>query len=153
VALALLRLGVHRLTVVDVVLERAQRLAAAIRDAVVAADHVAIEVASAVADVEQHVASADGLVNATPVGMSGERESPLPTAMLRPGLWVADIVYRPLETELLRQARAVGCPTLHGGGMVVAQAAEAFRLITGLAPDVERMYAHFTKLTNAARAA
>lgn len=71
---------------------------------------------------------------------------PLPAALLRPGLWVADIVYRPLETELLRQARAAGCRTLDGGGMVVFQAAHAFRLFTGREPDTERMLAHLTDL-------
>jgi shikimate dehydrogenase len=84
--------------------------------------------------------------------MSHERETPLPADLLRPDMWVADIIYRPLATELLERARAVGCPTLNGGGMVVAQAAEAFRLITGLAPDPERMYRHFVSLTTAAKA-
>jgi shikimate dehydrogenase len=75
--------------------------------------------------------------------------SPLPVGLLRRDLWVLDIIYRPLETELLRQARGVGCAAVNGGGMVVAQAAEAFRLITGIVPDVERMYRHFVALTAA----
>jgi len=82
--------------------------------------------------------------------MTGRRESPLPPGLLRPDLWVADIVYRPLETELLQAARRVGCRTLHGGGMVVAQAAAAFELFTGVTPDRERMYRHFTSLTTLA---
>jgi shikimate dehydrogenase len=48
---------------------------------------------------------------------------------------VADIEYFPIETELLRRARALGCRTLDGGGMAVFQAAQAFRLFTGIAPD------------------
>ncbi|WP_328517124.1 hypothetical protein [Actinomadura luzonensis] len=71
---------------------------------------------------------------------------PLPAGLLHPGLWVADIVYRPLETELLRHARAAGCRTLDGGGMVVFQAVHAFRLFTGREPDAERMFAHLTDL-------
>ena len=51
--------------------------------------------------------------------------------LLRPELWVADVVYRPLETELLRDARAAGCRTLDGGGMVVLQAAGSFERFTG----------------------
>jgi shikimate dehydrogenase len=54
---------------------------------------------------------------------------------------VADIVYFPLETELLQKARAIGCPTLDGVTMVVFQAAAAFEIFTGLAADRERMLA------------
>ena len=148
VAFSLVRLGVRRLTVVDTVMERAERLASVVQHAF--ADgrlHATIEVAHTVQDVSDQVAAADGLVNATPVGMSGERETPLPAALLSPRMWVADIVYRPLETQLLREARRLGCRTLDGGGMVVAQAAEAFRLITGHRPDAERMHRHFRSLT------
>jgi shikimate dehydrogenase len=72
--------------------------------------------------------------------------TPLPADLLHPGLWVADIVYRPLETGLLRHARALGCRTLDGGGMVVFQAAHAFHLFTGREPDAERMLAHLADL-------
>jgi shikimate dehydrogenase len=72
---------------------------------------------------------------------------PLPEHLLRPEMWVADIVYRPLETELLQHARARGCQTLSGSGMLVFQAAGAFRLFTGIAPDVERMLRHLASLT------
>jgi len=71
---------------------------------------------------------------------------PLPAELLHPGLWVADIVYRPLETPLLRHARTLGCRTLDGGGMVVFQAAHAFRLFTGRQPDTGRMLAHLAEL-------
>ena len=152
VAFALARLGTRRLTVVDVVLEQAERLAAAVERTARSADDapVAIEVAHSVDDVRDRFATADGVVNATPVGMGPGRQSPMPADLLRPSQWVADIIYRPLETELLRQARRLGCRTLHGGGMVVAQAADAFRLFTGIAPDAERMHGHFTALTAAA---
>jgi shikimate dehydrogenase len=71
---------------------------------------------------------------------------PLPAGLLRPDLWVADIVYRPLETELVRTARATGCRVLDGGGMAVFQAVDAFRLFTGIEPDAERMLGHFATL-------
>ncbi|NLB46158.1 MAG: shikimate dehydrogenase, partial [Microbacteriaceae bacterium] len=67
-------------------------------------------------------------------------------ALLRPSMWVADIVYLPLETELIRAAKAAGCTTLHGGNMAVGQAVDTFRLITGTEPDVARMMQHFQKL-------
>jgi len=57
-----------------------------------------------------------------------------------------------LETELLRTARALGCRTLDGGSMAVFQAVEAFRLITGVTPDPERMLRHFAELGRAADA-
>ena len=66
--------------------------------------------------------------------------------LLRPDLWVAEIIYFPLETELLRNARAIGCRTLSGGGMAVFQAVDAFRLITGSEPDPERMARHFAEM-------
>jgi shikimate dehydrogenase len=84
---------------------------------------------------------ADGLVNATPVGMVGHAGTPLPPESLRPCQWVADIVYFPLETELLSNARKLGCRTLDGVAMVVFQAAAAFEIFTGLIPDRERMLA------------
>jgi shikimate dehydrogenase len=72
---------------------------------------------------------------------------PLSAALLRPSLWVSEIIYFPIETELLRAARAIGCRTLDGGGMAVFQAAEAFRLFTGIEPDAERMLRHFAALS------
>ncbi|WP_433378022.1 shikimate dehydrogenase [Streptosporangium sp. CA-115845] len=89
---------------------------------------------------------ADGLVNATPTGMAAYPGTPVPAELLHPDLWVADVVYRPLETELLRRARRLGCRTLDGGGMVVFQAAHSLRLFTGVEPDAERMLAHLTDL-------
>jgi len=89
----------------------------------------------------------DGLVHATPTGMEGHDGIAIDPELLRPGLWVADIVYRPLETALLRAARERGCRTLHGGGMVVFQAAGSFELFTGIRPDRERMLRHFAELT------
>jgi shikimate dehydrogenase len=92
------------------------------------------------------MAQADGLIHATPTGMKKFPGLPLPAALLRPAMWVAEIVYFPLETELLRVARQLGCRTLDGGDMAVFQAVEAFRLFTGIAPDAERMRRHFASM-------
>jgi shikimate dehydrogenase len=86
---------------------------------------------------------ADGLVNASPVGMVGHPGLPLSARLLWSDLWVADIVYFPLETELLRIARKIGCRTMAGGTMAVFQAVGAFRLFTGIEPDAARMLRHF----------
>ncbi len=85
----------------------------------------------------------DGVINATPIGMHGKPGTPFDVALLEPRLWVADIIYFPLQTALLQAATACGCRILGGGGMVVFQAAEAFRLFTGVTADAERMLRHF----------
>jgi shikimate dehydrogenase len=137
VAHAAIKLGVGQLTVFDTDPGRAQQ---------VAADVVArfgAGRASAGTDLEAALATADGVINTTPVGMAKFPGTPVPAHLLRPELWVAEIIYFPLETELLRNARALGCRTLTGGGMAVFQAVDAFRLITGVEPDAERMQRHF----------
>ena len=92
------------------------------------------------------LAGADGVVNATPIGMAAHPGLPMPAALLHPGLWVADVVYVPLETPLLRAARALGCRTLDGGGMAVFQAVAALRLFAGIEPDADRMRRHFVAM-------
>ncbi|NDR55486.1 shikimate dehydrogenase [Aliiruegeria sabulilitoris] len=85
----------------------------------------------------------DGVVNATPVGMDKLPGSAFPTELLKPEMWVADVVYFPLETELLKAAKARGCRVLSGAGMAVFQAVRAFELFTGRPADPERMRATF----------
>ena len=80
------------------------------------------------------------------MGMARFPGMAVPPALLSPGLWVAEIVYFPIQTELLREASARGCRTLSGGGMAVFQAAEAFRLFTDLEPSAERMLRHFAEI-------
>jgi shikimate dehydrogenase len=97
-------------------------------------------------DLAAEMAAADGLIHATPTGMAKYPGLPLPAALLQPRHWVAEIVYFPLETELLRVARGMGCSTLDGGGMAVFQAVAAFRLFTGVTPDADRMRRHFASM-------
>jgi shikimate dehydrogenase len=140
VAHALLNLGAGELAIVDTDEARAQNLVEALRRRFGAARAIAHP------SLLKAVAAADGIVNATPVGMAKYPGTPVPTEMLRPDLWVAEIVYFPLETELLRGARTRGCRTMSGGGMAVFQAVEAFRLFTGCEPDAERMLHHFREM-------
>lgn len=102
-----------------------------------------------VSDLAAAATGADGIVNASPVGMTKLPGIPLDPALLRAACWVADIVYFPLETELLAQARSRGCRTLSGEGMAIHQAARAFQLFTGIAPDVDRMKSAFTAFNGA----
>jgi len=142
VAHALLTLGADEITVVDAEPARATALA----DRLAARFGAGRVRPAAPGDLAALLPGADGLVHATPTGMAHHPGLPLPAGLLRPDLWVSDIVYRPLETELLRQARALGCRTLDGGGMVVFQAVHAFRLFTGREPDTERMLRHLSDL-------
>lgn len=61
-------------------------------------------------------------------------------------MWVVDVVYFPLETQLLRQARLRGCRVLDGSGMVIRQAAQAFQILTGREPDTMRMAHSFHQM-------
>ncbi|AFK23195.1 shikimate dehydrogenase [Pyrococcus sp. ST04] len=81
---------------------------------------------------------ADILINATSVGM-GKYESLVPKELLREGLVVMDIVYKPIKTKLLKDAEKAGCLTVDGLWMLVYQGAESFKLWTGIHPDVELM--------------
>jgi shikimate dehydrogenase len=99
--------------------------------------------AVAVTDLPAAMRSADGLVNATPVGMAKYPGMPAPASALRRDLWVADVVYFPADTDLLRAATAAGSHTLPGRGMAIFQAVKAFQLFTGLAPDPTEMSRHF----------
>jgi shikimate dehydrogenase len=89
------------------------------------------------------IQEADGLVNSTPIGMTGHPGVPVDPDLLHPGLWVADVIYRPLETQLIQAARRKGCSVLDGGRMVVGQAAAAFELFTGIPADAGSMLATF----------
>jgi shikimate dehydrogenase len=95
------------------------------------------------ADLCNAMAGCDGMVNATPMGMSAYPGMPVAADMLRPEMWVADIVYFPLETQLLVEAKAKGCRTLDGSGMAVYQAAAAFDIFTGATADTGRMQESF----------
>ena len=137
VAHALLTLGTHQIILIDTNRDRAADLATAL------CSRFGAGRAAAASSPFEAMAGADGVVNTTPVGMRKFPGSVLPASLLSPGRWVADIVYFPLETELLRDARACGCRVMSGGGMAVFQAVDAFRLFSATEPDAERMVRHF----------
>lgn len=147
VAHALLTLGAGRLTVVDALEGRATRLAASL-GARFGQERVS---AGTPEDLPAFLDRADGLAHATPTGMAAHPGLPLPAELLRPALWVAEVVYRPLRTELLHTAQALGCATLDGGGMAALQAADAFRIFTGREPDTDRMLTDVAELAEATR--
>ena len=135
VAHAALTLGVRELTIFDLDASRSAELAAKLGARARAGTNLAAA-----------MAKADGLIHCTPTGMAKMPGLPLDPGLLEARHWVAEIVYFPLETELLRVARAKGCRTLDGSGMAVYQAVGAFRLFTGIEPDAERMMRIFKSM-------
>ena len=138
-AFAALDMGADELAIFDVIPERARalvgKLSATFGSRVRAVD-----------DVREAIVGADGLIHATPTGMSSHPGLPLPESLLRPEMWVAEVVYFPLATDLLRVATRIGCRVLDGSGMAVYQAVEAFQLFTGLEADASGMRATFEAL-------
>lgn len=141
VALALLDGGIGRLRIVDPQPGKAQALMERLQALRPGASLIAKE------SFEQDcVKNVCGVVNATPLGMTGHPGMAVDPAWLPKSAWVADIVYFPLETAFLARARAAGLRVLPGGGMAVHQAAEAFTHFTGHPADPARMAATFEQL-------
>lgn len=89
-------------------------------------------------NLENEIKSSHILINATSVGMNSSK-SLVPKRLLKPDLVVFDIVYSPLETRLLKDAREKGCITVDGLWMLVYQGAESFKIWTGFYPNVQLM--------------
>ena len=136
VSCALMDLGVATLIIHDIDKARAQSLCDDVTKHFGARCRVA-------ADLEREIASADGVVNATQLGMHGFPGNPVPAAALKASHWCADVIYTPIDTEFLKAAAAKGARTLNGGGMCVHQAVEAFRQFTGIEPDPKRLHQAF----------
>jgi shikimate dehydrogenase len=142
---ALAGLGARHLVVHDPDADRAERLVASVRRL---DKDLMVEVVTQ-SGLPAAVATASGVVNATPVGMAAHPGTPLPPDLLTPSLWVADIVYRPLLTELLSEATTRGCRILNGAGMAVHQAADAFELFTGRPAHRDAMMRDFDQMVAA----
>jgi shikimate dehydrogenase len=137
VAFALMDLGVELLIIHDLNGARANGLKADL------AAHYGATCCRITSDLEADIGAADGVVNATQVGMRGFPGNPIPVASLRASHWVADVIYTPIQTVFLEAAAAKGAHVLNGGGLCVHQAVEAFRLFTGIEPDVARLHRTF----------
>jgi shikimate dehydrogenase len=137
VAFALMDLGVATLVIHDLDGARANALKA---DLSMHYDACRCRIADNLA---RDIAGADGVVNATQTGMAGFPGNPIPMTAVRATHWAADVIYTPIETEFIKAAAAKGARVLTGGGMCVHQAVEAFRLFTGVKPDLRRLYRSF----------
>ncbi|MDK4715740.1 shikimate dehydrogenase [Rhizobium sp. CNPSo 4039] len=140
VAHAVAEMGAHSVEIFDLDPSRAQALVDQLQPAHAACRFLVGHDLAAALDV------ADGLVHATPTGMAAHPGLPLDAQLLSDRLWVAEIVYFPIETALVKRARQTGCRVLDGGGMAVFQAVKAFELFTGIRPAAERMIQHFNSL-------
>ncbi|MCA4133408.1 shikimate dehydrogenase [Arthrobacter sp. M4] len=149
VAYALLSAGVKTLDVVDVDAARAKERAAGLAKLF----PNCTVTGRSTSELPEIMPLGDGLVHCTPVGMAAHPGVPLDMDLVEPRQWVADIVYRPIETQLVKEARAKGCQVLDGGRMAVGQAVDAFRIFTGLDADADRMRSHFLDLIAAEEAA
>ena len=137
VAFALMDLGAGVIVIHDCDGARANALNADL------AKHYGASRCRVTTDLERDIAAAQGVVNATQVGMRGFPGNPVPTFALKASHWAADVIYTPIATEFIKAAAAKGARVLNGGGMCVHQAAEAFRLFTGIDPDLPRMHRAF----------
>ena len=135
-AYAVLAIGAGQVRVVDVDPARAAALAGAMNARFGRARAV-------VADPRLALADANGVIQATPIGMASHPGVPFDLSLLRPDHWVAEVIYLPIETACLRAARERGCATMDGSGMAVMQAVKAFELFTGRPADAARMRGAF----------
>lgn len=140
VGYALVRAGARQLLIADTDVDRATALADRLGRSGVAVGGIAPT------DLPGVLPDADGVVNASPIGMDGHPGTPFATDLLHPHLWVADVVYRPVRTELLAAAQSAGCRTLDGAQMLIAQAVDSFALVTGIDPDPARMRRHLAEV-------
>ncbi|MFD9680090.1 shikimate dehydrogenase [Rhodococcus sp. NPDC059969] len=146
VAYALAAAGTTDLRIADVDPERAADVCSRVSSAFPATCTTALTIDQ----IGDNLATCDGVVNASPIGMVGHPGTPFDPAALHSELWVADIVYRPMRTELLDAALTLGCSVLDGGQMLVAQASDTFTLLTGVEADTDRMRSHLRDLLSEA---
>jgi shikimate dehydrogenase len=139
VGFALMDLGVATLVLHD----RDAAHANALRDDI--ARHYGASRCRVTGDLEGDIAAANGVVNATQVGMRGFPGNPVPASALTAAHWCADVIYTPVDTAFLKAAAAKGARVMNGSGMCVHQAVAAFQQFTGITPDVARMHSAFAK--------
>jgi shikimate dehydrogenase len=135
VAFGLLAIGIDEIAIADRDLAKAQ----ALRDALLAARpdlHVMIGT-----DADELAMGVNGLVNCTPVGMTGLEGTPLTRAAMAGARWAFDAVYTPVETQFLRDAAQTGLAIISGYELFFGQGIDAWAIFTGLPIDVARLRA------------
>lgn len=143
-AFALLQRDVAELWIIDQNFERARRLVQRLAQAF-ESDRLRPGTPDDVSGVARVT---KGIVNASTAGSPAHPGTPISADLLREDVWVADVLYAPSETELIRDARRRGAIACNGGLMLVHQAARSFELFHGHRPDVERMLQDFLELSD-----
>lgn len=140
VVVAMIEARATEVTVINRTLDRAEAL---VRDLSPLGSETKVRAMPDTAD--SWSAASDGcdlLINCTSLGSTGtgdENASPAPVSAIRPGMLVYDIIYRPLETRLMREAKELGARVLGGLPMLIYQGAASFKLWTGLDAPVDVM--------------
>ena len=133
VAFGLAALGAEAIRLVDLDRARAERLAAALREARPETE------ATATASLEDAAAGARGIVNCSPVGMVGHDGTPVPRGLMRGSEWAFDAVYTPVDTRFLTEAAAAGLATLSGYELFFEQGADCTEIFLGGPIDRPRL--------------
>jgi shikimate dehydrogenase len=134
IAFALSGSGVQALRLYDIDRGKCEALALAL------ADRARIEIAASAAAAAEGAA---GIVNGTPLGMAPNREMPVPASVLQPAQWIADSVYHPLWTPLMKAAQSIGATVMSGRELAINQALDAFTLFTGVEASETAMSSAF----------
>ena len=140
IAFALAGCGVTHLWLYDVDRGRAEALAGLL------GTRARVDIA---ASAEQADEGAAGIVNGTPIGMLPDRGIPIEPGAIQASQWVADAVYHPLWTPLLKAAQKAGATVMTGRELSIHQAVDAFRLFTGLEASEAVIGAAFDSVTAA----
>ena len=127
--------GANSVTVInprDDFFGRAEEMHKKLREETPDCDITLIDLADEAA-VKEAVSKTDILINGTLLGMKPKEDTSVirDTSLFRKDMVVADVVYNPKETKLLREAKAAGCRTVQGDGMLLWQGVAAFKLFTG----------------------
>lgn len=138
VAVALAKAGIAELKILNRTVDKAQALARDVQR--ITGTPTCGEIWQE-ENLRQALSGADVIINTSPVGMYPHHQTPsvVPAAYLQPHQLVCDLIYNPLETTLLQEARLAGCQVLPGWGMLLYQGAVAFKLWTGVEAPVEIM--------------
>lgn len=137
VIFALMDLGVASVVLHDLDQARAQALMA---DVVMHYGAARCRVSN---DLERDIGAANGIVNATQVGMRGFPGNPVPVTAIKATQWAADVIYTPIDTEFINAAAARGARVMNGSGMCVHQAIAAFAHFTGVEAHLALLYRAF----------
>jgi shikimate dehydrogenase len=135
IAFALARLGADELRLFDLDPQKAMALADAVR---AVHGHTLMQISETVEDA---ASGADGLVNATPLGMGGIGGCPFPPELIAGQGWAFDAIYTPVDTPFMLAARAAGLSTMSGYELFLYQGIDAFKHFTGREVAEDRLRA------------